>query len=114
MTNKDKDNLELLRDSLNRSNYNVIYEDNERETESLYRFGWFYVYGYKYSVSGWSFQKQVVTFENEIGEKIKYSIPNKITFAGDFTKDGFLFSIQKKLRNNLADWLKDLSDKLRT
>ncbi len=114
MTNKDKDNLKSLRKSLFDSKYNVVFEDNDRETESLYRFGWFYVNGYKYSVSGWSFQKQVVTFENEKGEKIKYSIPNKMTFKDDFQTDSFLFGIQKKLRNYLADRLKDLSDKLRT
>ena len=114
MTNKDEENLELLRTSLFASAYKVVCEDNERDTESLYRFGWFHINGYKYSVSGWSFKKQVVTFENEKGEKVKYSIPNKITFGGDFKKDNLFFSIQKKLRNNLADWLKDLSVKLRT
>lgn len=114
MTTKDKENLKSLKESLNNSDYSVIIEENSRDTESLYRFGWYHINGYKYSVSGWAFQKNVVTFESETGEKVKYSISENKSIFGEFKKDNFIDSIQKKIRNNLADWLKDLSDKLRT
>ena len=39
---------------------------------------------------------------------------NKLSFGGEFTTDSYFMSIKKKLKNNLADWLKDLSDKLRS
>lgn len=115
MTAKDISNLEELQKSLLSSEYDVITKKNERDTESLYRFGWFYINGYKYSISAWSFQKKVITFESKGGTKVKYSIPNKLTFGPtNFKKDTYLTSIQKRLRNGLADFLKDLSDKLRT
>ena len=114
MNNLDNVNYELLVASLNASVDKLKLEANKRETESLYRFGWFYINGYKYSISGWSFKKQVVSFEREDGEKVKYSIEDKKEIMGNFKKDTKLNSISKKLRNNLADLLKDLSDKLRT
>ena len=114
MNNLDKINYNLLTTSLKSSPYSVRFEPNNRDTESLYRFGWFYIHEYKYSVSGWSFKKKVVTFECEDGTKVKYSIEEQKTIMGEFKKDNKIVCINKKIRNRLADWLKDLSDKLRT
>jgi len=114
-TASDRQNYKNLCDSLNNSKYTVEYEKVERETESLYRFGWFIINGYKYSISAWSFKKGQVTFEMENGIKVKYSIPNHIYFGEtEFKKDTFTEMIIKKLRNGLSKWLKDLSDKLQS
>jgi len=112
MTTQDIENLDKLKTSLDASTYKVRYEQNYRDTESLYRFGWFYINDYKYSVSGWAFLKGIVTFESEDGYKVKYSIPNKLTFVNEFKKDTFISKNIKKVRIKLSKWLKDLSDKL--
>jgi hypothetical protein len=86
-----------------------------KSTGSLYRFGWFYINGYKYSISGWKFKDGLVTFENEkTGEKIKYEIDTFKLKNGEFKKDTFVERIVKSIRNKLSLWLKDLSDKLQS
>lgn len=86
----------------------------EKDTGSLYRFGWFNINGYKYSVSGWKFKEGIVTFENEdTGEKIKYDIMlSRPVNGGHFTKDDFFTGNIKKLRIKVSIWLRKLSDKL--
>jgi len=114
MDSKDKLNYEELVQALRKTNIKLTLEENARDTESLYRFGWFHINDYKYSVSGWSFRKKIVTFEDVDGNKIKFSIANKLTFGGDFKKDNLIAGITKKIRNGIANYLKDISDKLRT
>ena len=114
-TESDRKNYRSLCESLDKSKYNVDYRKNDRETESLYRFGWFIINGYEYSISAWSFKKGQVTFENDNGVKVKYSIYNKIHFGDtEFKQDNPIEMVVKKVRNGLAKWLKDLSDKLQS
>jgi len=114
-TVSDRQNYKNLCKSLNDSKYNVEYKKADRETESLYRFGWFIIDGYKYSISAWSFKKGQVTFEMKNGTKVKYSIPNHMYLGEtDFKKDTFIEMIIKKFRTSLSKWLKDLSDKLQS
>lgn len=110
----DKTNYNELVRSLDATDVKLVLAKNSRDTESLYRFGWFYINDYKYSVSGWSFRKKIVSFEDALGNKVKFSIVDKSTFGGEFKKDGTFLSIKKKISNGLANWLKDISDKLRT
>ena len=112
MTERDKLKFDELIKSLNSSAYDVQHKPNHRQTESLYRFGWFIINDHIYSISEWSFIKGHVTFESENGYKVKYSIPNKITIDGDFKKNSFIEKITRKVRIKLSTWLKDLSDKL--
>ena len=114
MSDLDNTNYNELVKSLRKTNNKLKFEHNDRDTESLYRFGWFYINDYKYSISGWSFRKKIVTFEDELGNKVKFSVANRLTFGGDFKKDGIVVGIKKKFRNGIANWLKDISDKLRT
>lgn len=114
---KDKRLFETLMESLEiytMFNGNTVkHEPLEKTTGSLYRFGWFYINGYKYSVSGWKFRDGLVTFENEeTGEKVKYSIPNNAMKVGEFKKDNFLEKYVKLVRRTLSKKLKELSDKL--
>jgi len=114
MSDKDNINYDELVVALRATNNKLTLEQNSRDTESLYRFGWFYINNYKYSISGWSFRKKIVTFEDLDGNKIKFSIVNKLTFGGEFKKDSFFITVSKKIRNSIANYLKDISDKLRT
>jgi len=85
----------------------------EKNTESLYRFGWFIINGYKYSISGWKFLVGIVVFENELdGTKIKYNIPDKAIIGTAFRKDTWVVSNIKKIRRILSNLLRKLSDKL--
>ena len=114
MNHYDTTNFEKLKKSFGDSNFNVVFEDNDRETESLYRFGWFYINNYKYNISAWSFQKNIVTFESINGLQVKYNMSSKLTTMNTFKQDTLFVTFQRKIRNGLADFLKDLSDKLRT
>jgi hypothetical protein len=114
LDNKDKLNYEELVQSLRKTDLKLVLEENTRDTETLYRFGWFHINDYKYSVSGWSFRKKIVTFEDVLGDKIKFSIPDNKIIGTNFKKDNFITYLIKKIRNSLANYLKDISDKLRT
>jgi len=114
MSDLDNTNYKELVESLRKTNNKLTLEENDRDTESLYRFGWFHINDYKYSISGWSFRKKIVTFEDTDGNKIKFSVANKLTFEGDFKKDNLITGLTKKIRNGIANYLKDISDKLRT
>lgn len=86
-----------------------------KSSGSLYRFGWFYINGYKYSVSGLKFKDGLVTFENEsTGEKVKYLIETHELRNGNFKKDTLFEKYVKLVRNKLSLWLKELSDKLQS
>lgn len=111
--NKDIELLETLITSLNKwqskNKTDFKHTEHIKETGSLYRFGYWYFYDTKYSISGWKFRDGIVTFENEqTGEKVKYSIDDAIIKNGKFSRDGLLTKIRKKI----SQWLKDLSDKL--
>lgn len=113
----DINRLNELLASLNiwvsKSNNVYSHAELEKDTGSLYRFGWFYINGYKYSVSGWKFKDGIVTFECETtGEKIKYNIVESKVINKVFKKDTLLIGITKKIRTKISMWLKDLSDKL--
>lgn len=85
----------------------------EKETNTLYRFGWFYINGYKYSVSGWSFKKGIVTFENEsTGCKIKYDLQSNDVVGQKFIKDSCCIKYLKMIRLWLSERLRKISDKL--
>jgi len=110
-----------LFNELNNSLIKFCYSDGSvlrhktfpKSSGSLYRFGWFYINDYKYSISGWKFKDGLVTFENEeTGEKVKYSIPDISMKNGEFKKDGFIEKNVKLIRRKISKWLKDLSDKL--
>ena len=91
----------------------ISHKPIEKATGSLYRFGWFYINGYKYSISGWKFKDGLVTFENEeTGEKVKFSISDNSMKVGKFKKDKFIEKNVKLIRRKISKWLKDLSDKL--
>lgn len=117
---RDKDDIDkfnLLCCSLNNwasnTNNNVRYIEYKKETGSLYRYGWFIINGYKYSISGWKLKDGIITFENEIsGEKIKYDIINSDVVNKTFIKDSLLISMIKKVRITLSKWLRNISDKL--
>lgn len=117
---KDQINLSKLLDSLDiwksKHRWTSVYHINyEKETGTLYRFGWFIINGYKHSVVGWQFKTGVVTFENEkTHEKIKYDLIDHCVLYSEFKKDNILLSIKKRLFNKLSLWLKDLSDKLQS
>lgn len=72
------------------------HEEYHKETGSLYRFGWFIINGYRYSVSGWKFKDGIVTFEEEnTGSKIKYDIMLSMVLNNDFKKIAFLQPLLK-------------------
>jgi len=98
-----------------KKNKNTIQHSfSKKETGSLYRFGIFKINGYNYSISGWRFDKHIITFENEeTGEKIKFDIEKSETIYNRFKKDGFIQSKNKKIRNFISDWLQGLSDAIR-
>jgi len=97
-----------------RTRATIDHKPNTKTTGSLYRFGLFYINGYKYSVSGWKFKDDIVTFENEdTGEKFKFSIVEAdVIYDKDFKKDGFFEKYVKLIRKKISNTLKDLSDKL--
>lgn len=113
----DKKLFDTLNKSLVKFCYNngsvMTHKPFPKTSGSLYRFGWFYINGYKYSISGWKFKDGLVTFEREdTGEKIKYSIPDNNLKNGQFKKDGLIEKNVKLIRRVISKWLKDLSDKL--
>jgi hypothetical protein len=113
----DKRLFKELEGSLNKFCYStkaeIYHKPFPKSTGSLYRFGWFYINGYKYSVSGWKFKDGLVTFENEdTHEKVKYSITDNMMRVGEFKKDGIIEKYVKLLRRKLSKILKELSDKL--
>jgi len=113
----DIDRLNELKDSLNdwavKSNNTIIYDEYEKDTESLYRFGWFIINDYKYSISGWKIAGGIITFENEEnGEKFKYNMGEHEVIAKPFIKDNLVKKLIKKIRFTLSQWLRELSDKL--
>ena len=114
MTVQDKKNYNSLIKSLDNSHFKVSYSNNNRDTESLYRFGWFTIEDYEYSISAWSFKKRIITFEDKVGNKVKYSIRDKSVIGLPFKKDTLYVSIKKRIKNKLVNWLKDLSDKLQS
>ncbi len=117
--NKEKNYLLELLCSLyiwkKTSIFNTLdHQEYAKETGTLYRFGWFYINGYKYAIVSWQFNNGIVTFEEETTHhKIKYNIQKHYTLTDEFKKDAFLISIKKKVLNCISSWLKDLSDKLR-
>ena len=91
----------------------VDHAEFEKESGSLYRFGWFIINGYRYSISGWKFREGIVTFEEETtGEKIKYDIMLSRVLNKEFKRDSLISSIVKKTRIKLSVWLRKISDKL--
>ncbi len=91
----------------------VSHEEYEKDSGSLYRFGWFVINGYRYSISGWKIREGIVTFEREdTGEKVKFDIMLSRTVNNEFQRDGFFTKITKKSRILLSVWLRKLSDKL--
>lgn len=112
MTEKDKDNLQNLKISLAMAKYIVSYKEPTKNTNSLYRFGYFIINGYEYFISAWSFHSNIVTFENKEGKKVKYNIETKKTIGDDFKTDTVFEKIIKFIRIKLSSLLKDLSDKL--
>lgn len=91
----------------------VEHVGNEKETGTLYRFGWFIINGYRYSISGWKFREGIVTFEEETtGEKIKYDIMLSVVLNKKFKKDSFISSIIKLVRVKSSILLRNISDKL--
>ena len=115
--NEDKNRLYYLLNSMNtwakKTNNAFTHTEFDKETGSLYRFGWFVINGYKYSVSGWKFKEGVVTFEHEdTHEKIKYDIMTCDVMNKKFKKDTFLQHHIKKIRVTFSDLLRTLSDKL--
>ena len=89
--------------------------DYETHTNSLYRFGWFYINGYKHSISGWNFRKDIIIFEDEnTGKKIKYNINTSSVIGEDFIKNSVTTKIQRKLKRKLSRWLRKLSDQLQS
>lgn len=120
MTNtKDEELLQMLLKSLEnwakKTKNKIRHERFEKETGTLYRFGLFYVNGYKYSISGWVFNKNIVTFENEKnGSKVKFDIDGEKIIYSFFVKDGLLVSYKKGIKNYFSRLFGELSDKLRT
>ena len=55
--------IESLNNWSKKTNNKFIHEPYQKETETLYRFGWFHINNYKYSISGWKFMDDIVTFE---------------------------------------------------
>lgn len=95
------------------TNNTISHEEYRKETGSLYRFGWFIINGYKYSISGWKFKEGIVTFEEEsTGEKVKYDIMLSRTLNKEFGRDNILTYIIKNARIKLSVLLRNLSDKL--
>lgn len=91
----------------------VSHEEYNKESGSLYRYGWFIINGYRYSISGWKFREGIVTFEEEsTGEKIKYDIMLSRVLNKEFKRDNFVSSIVKKTRIKLSVLLRKISDKL--
>ena len=102
--------IESLNNWSKKTNNKFIHETYQKETETLYRFGWFYINNYKYSISGWKFMDDIVTFECETsGTKVKFDINVSNTLNNSFKRDNLI----RKIRSKMSLWLKDLSDKLR-
>lgn len=102
-----------LKKFCNENGFTFKHTPFPKQSGSLYRFGWFYINGYRYSISGWKFKDGLVTFErDDTNEKIKYSIPDKKIKNGIFKKDSFIEKNVKHIRKQVSIWLKDLSDKL--
>jgi len=104
--------IESLKVYSKKNNFMFKYKSYEKETNSLYRFGWFFINEYKYSVSSWNFKKNIVVFENENEKKIKYDVDNKTVYGEKFVKDTKITVLMKKIRKSLSNWLGNLSDKL--
>ena len=91
----------------------VTHEEFGKDSGSLYRYGWFIINGYRYSISGWKIREGIVTFEREdTGEKVKFDIMLSRTVSNEFQRDSFITKITKKIRILLSVWLRKLSDKL--
>jgi hypothetical protein len=89
------------------------HSEFEKNTESLNRFGWFIINMIKYSISGWNFRDGIVTFESDsFGMKIKYNIGEQRVIGDHFKKDNWFVVITRKVRLNLSNTLRKLSDKL--
>lgn len=89
------------------------HEYIEKDTNSLYRFGWFYINGYKYSLCAWNFRKNIVEFENEHHhDKIKFDINIFDVLNKPFRKDSFITCKIKTIRAKASTFLGNLSDKL--
>ena len=85
------------------------HEDFDRDTNTLYRYGYFYFNHERHSISAWSKHKKVVTFENEADNvKFKYSYERHKIVYGKLPR----FKLLHILRSKVSIWLKDLSDKL--
>lgn len=105
--------LESLRQWSSKTGNYVDQLAYEKPTGSLYRFGWFYINGYKYSISGWKFDDGIVTFENEeTGEKVKYNIVQMTVVGKKFKKDTLYTRWLKKIRILISIILRKISDKL--
>lgn len=111
-TTRFNDLIDSLKSYIKINNFTFKYKPYEKETNSLYRFGWFYINGYKYSISSWNFRDNIVVFEEENGEKIKYDIDILNVIGEKFVKDGKIVSLLKKIRSKLSNCLRSLSDKL--
>ncbi len=115
----DINRLNLLLNSLmiwsKKSKHTVIHKHINYETLSLYRYGWFYINHYKYSISGWQLKDNLVTFENEDNhQKIKYAINENNVINVEFKKDNMYNSFIRKLKKLLSNKLRYLSDKLQS
>lgn len=113
----DIEKLHKLKESLNqwteKTSNSFKYTKYEKNSESLYRFGWFFINDYKYSISGWKFGAGIITFENEAnGEKIKYNIGEQSVIGKEFTKDSWIEKVFKTIRYKLSHLLRTWSDKL--
>lgn len=87
----------------------------EKETGSLYRYGWFYINNYKYSISGWNLKTGIVTFEIEAtNEKIKFDINQDGEVSTKFPKDNTITVLEKNIKSKISKWLRNMSDKLQS
>lgn len=92
----------------------VTHKFKSKESLSLYRFGIFNINGYDYSISGWRFDTNVVTFENEkTGDKVKFSIIDNDVVKSTFVKDGYFKSKKNRIKLIISDYLRGISDALR-
>ena len=116
---KDKIKLEELMDSLYKWSmksmyYSILHTEYEKDTGTLYRFGWFFINDEKYAVVSWQFSKGFVTFEHDkTHEKIKFNI-NESEFIKDIKTPSIYFRFKRRILNRVSKLLKELSDKLQS
>jgi len=116
MSNEEQQLAELL-NSLHiwtvKSHNKVIHKPFEKHTCSLYRFGWFYINDYEYSISEWRFRNGIIKFfTEETGDYITFNINTSEVIGNSFVKDSWPLYISKKIRINIVKVLRKLIDKL--